>query len=43
MTTITDRITPFHTSHLDLPDDARYTYADARQRFEQFIRQVDEA
>ena len=28
---------------LDVPDDARYTYADARQRFEQFIRQVDEA
>ena len=28
---------------LDIPDDARYTYADARQRFEQFIRQVDEA
>ena len=28
---------------LDVPDDARYSYADARQRFEQLIRQVAEA
>jgi Nucleotidyl transferase AbiEii toxin, Type IV TA system len=28
---------------LDVPDDARYSYADARQRFEQLIRQIAEA
>ena len=28
---------------LDVPDDARYPYADARQRFEQLIRQIAEA
>ena len=28
---------------LDVPDDARYSYMDARQRFEQLIRQIAEA
>ncbi len=28
---------------LDVPDDARYSYADARQRFEQLIQQIAEA
>ena len=28
---------------LDVPDDARYSYAEARQRFEQLIRQIAEA
>ena len=28
---------------LDVPDDTRYSYADARQRFEQLIRQIAEA